>query len=313
MTKAQCRPNNKGVFARISLSLFALAALLLSLQPAFAQGVTRAVGDPSQIGISQLASYYRQMETQLVSQGYLRQDRRAGGLDSETLAENFMAIAMRSEYSLRGGSASHSGHAAPLRRWEQPIRVGLVFGPSVGAAQRRQDTALVGQVASRLQRASRHPISLANSNTNFHILVLNDEERANARSILRQLAPQLSRAAQNAVLRMRPNTFCMVIAIPGSDAAQGYQQAIAIVRAEHPPRMRQSCIEEEMAQGMGLPNDSPNAHHSIFNDNEEFGVLTRHDELLLRMLYHDSLTCGMSPRAVGQQVEHLAQLVLASG
>jgi hypothetical protein len=267
----------------------------------------------AQQGGTDLATYYRQMEAQLVSQGHLRQDRRVPGLDAATLARNFMAIAMRMEYALQGGGASQGGHGAPLRRWEQPIRLGVLFGPSVNAAQQRRDLETVASVAARLQRASGHPIALVDSQPNFHVLVLNEEERANARAILRQIAPGLSRAAQGAVLRMRPNTFCMVVAVPGRDPAQGLQQAIAIVRAEHPPLMRQSCIEEELAQGMGLSNDSPDARPSIFNDDEEFGVLTRHDELLLRMLYDDRLRCGMSAGDVDRYVEALAQAVLSTG
>jgi hypothetical protein len=293
----------QGALARLILTLAACVACAFGPVPATAQHQS----------IVQLASYYQQMEQELVSQGHLRQERWTSGLDAATLARNFMAIAMRSEYSLRGGAATQGGGVAPLRRWEQPIRLGVHFGPSVSGAQQRRDLATVQSVAQRLHRASGHPIRVVNANPNFHVLVLNDEERANARAVLQQLAPGLSRAAQNAVLRMRPNTFCMVVAIPGANPADGYQQAIAIVRAEHPPLMRRSCIEEELAQGMGLANDSPDARPSIFNDDEEFGVLTRHDELLLRMLYHDSLRCGMSAGAVDQYVEALARTVLASG
>lgn len=292
----------RGALARLVLILAAVAALSAPGWQAAAQSVDR-----------DLAQYYRQLEAQLVSQGRLRQDRWTPSLDAGTLARNFMAIAMRMEYALQGGGAGQGGHGAPLRRWEQPVRLGVYFGPSVGAAQRQRDLATVRGVAARLQRASGHPIGLVDSQPNFHVLVLSEAERANARTILRQVAPGLSRAAQGAVLRMRPNTFCMVIAVPGTDPSQGYQQAIAVVRAEHPPRMRQSCIEEELAQGMGLPNDSPLARHSIFNDDEEFGVLTRHDELLLRMLYHDSLRCGMSAGDVDDRVEALALSVLRAG
>lgn len=293
----------KGAFAKLIRSLAACAVCALGATQAMAQHQP----------VVQLASYYQQMEHQLVSEGRLRQERWTSGLDAATLARNFMAIAMRSEYSLHGGGAAQGGGAAPLRRWEQPIRLGVHFGPSVSGAQQRRDLSTVQSVAQRLHRASGHPIRVVTSNPNFHVLILNDEERANARSVLQQIAPGLSRAAQGAILRMRPNTFCMVVAIPGANPADGYQQAIAIVRAEHPPLMRRSCIEEELAQGMGLANDSPEARPSIFNDDEEFGVLTRHDELLLRMLYHDSLRCGMSPGTVDDYVEALARTVLSTG
>ena len=69
---------------------------------------------------------------------------------------------------------------------------------------------------------------------------------------------------------------------PGAGAA--YSNAVAVIRAELPDRMRLSCIHEELAQGMGLANDSPDARPSIFNDDEEFAYLTTHDERMLRML-----------------------------
>ena len=78
------------------------------------------------------------------------------------------------------------------------------------------------------------------------------------------------------------------------DAFKAYSQAVALIRAEHPEALRLACVHEELAQAMGLANDSPEARPSIFNDDEEFGLLTRHDELLLRMLYDDRLRVGMS-------------------
>ena len=73
-----------------------------------------------------------------------------------------------------------------------------------------------------------------------------------------------------------------------------YTRAFAVIRAEHPDLLRLSCLHEEIAQGLGLPNDSPSARPSIFNDNDEFALLTRQDELMLRMLYDPRLRPGMS-------------------
>ena len=67
-----------------------------------------------------------------------------------------------------------------------------------------------------------------------------------------------------------------------------------MIRAELPDRLRLSCIHEELAQGMGLANDSPDARPSIFNDDEEFAYLTAHDERLLKMLYDPRLRPGMT-------------------
>lgn len=67
-----------------------------------------------------------------------------------------------------------------------------------------------------------------------------------------------------------------------------------MIRAEHTDLMRKSCYHEEIAQGLGLTNDSPRARPSIFNDDEEFATLTTHDEVLLQMLYDPRLKSGMS-------------------
>ncbi|MFO7759375.1 MAG: DUF2927 domain-containing protein, partial [Roseovarius sp.] len=41
--------------------------------------------------------------------------------------------------------------------------------------------------------------------------------------------------------------------------------------------------------------DSPTARPSIFNDDDEFALLTRHDEILLELLYDPALDPGMTP------------------
>lgn len=308
----------RSVLARL---ICAIGAVLLGQAALAQQTVTASTSTPAGLAdaampdptTSQLAAYYRQIEARLVGEGRLRQDRRGQRLDAAVLSNSFMQIAMRSEYRLGGGGLSRSGRETALRRWERPIRMGVRFGASVPAGQRQADLAAVADVARRLQNAARHPVSVGGPDPNFNVLVLNDAERAGAGPVLRQLVPGLSRAAVNAVTRMGTDTFCMVIAVPGTDPSQGYVQAIAIVRAEHPPLMRRSCIEEELAQGMGLANDSPEARPSIFNDDEEFGVLTRHDELLLRMLYSDRLRPGMSPDQVEALVPELARAALSPG
>ena len=47
---------------------------------------------------------------------------------------------------------------------------------------------------------------------------------------------------------------------------------------------------------MGLPNDSPEARPSLFNDDLEFALLTEHDAILLRMLYDPRLRPGHDRR-----------------
>lgn len=260
-----------------------------------------------------LGAYYQNLEQRLVGEGRLRQDRSGHPIGAEGLAESFMEIAMRSEYQLGGGGMVRSSQGLPLRRWEQPVRISVSFGPSVPQGQQAQDRSVVNAVASRLARATGHSIRTVGSSANFHVLVLSDAEIGAIGPHLRQLVPGISNAAVGAVRRMSRNTLCMMVALPAANPADGYAQAVAIVRAEHPPRMRRSCIEEELAQGMGLPNDSRDAWPSIFNDDEEFGVLTRHDELLLRLLYNRQLSAGMTARDVAAILPALCRQVLGLG
>jgi Protein of unknown function (DUF2927) len=52
------------------------------------------------------------------------------------------------------------------------------------------------------------------------------------------------------------------------------------------------------------------ARSSIFNDDEEFALLTDHDELLLRILYSPDLRPGMTPEEARPIVFSLARRLL---
>lgn len=71
--------------------------------------------------------------------------------------------------------------------------------------------------------------------------------------------------------------------------------AIVAIRTDFAEPMTQSCIEEELAQSMGLMNDDDSVRPSMFNDDNEFALMTRHDELLLEILYDGRLEPGMTP------------------
>jgi hypothetical protein len=66
-------------------------------------------------------------------------------------------------------------------------------------------------------------------------------------------------------------------------------------------------MHEEIAQALGLANDSPRARPSIFNDDEEFALLTGQDELMLRMLYSPELQAGMTEAEARPIIQTLAR------
>lgn len=242
-----------------------------------------------------LALYYQRLQNDLLSQGLLRGD--GGGPDTPftdvMLARNFVRIALYDEYAPGGDGSQPAPTLSRLRRWESPIRMEVTFGATIPEAQRAKDTASVASYAARLSRLSGVPISQNRTNANFHVLVLNEDDRLGYEDELRALVPGIATGSVRAILNMPRSTLCLVIAF-SEGGSPVYTKAVAIIRGEHPDLLRLSCIHEELAQGMGLANDSPQARPSIFNDDDEFGLLTTHDELLLRMLYDPRLTPGMT-------------------
>jgi hypothetical protein len=262
---------------------------------------------PAAAGGAGLSDYYASLESALVARGALRSDRPAGHLDAARLERDFMEAALMDEYG--GGLTAGTGvrKAKRLLRWEEPVRIRVSFGASVPADRRRADQARIGQYAGKLARITGHPVSLAREGANLHVLVVSEAERRSLSSQLPRLVPGISPWMVRTIARMQPNHLCMVVAEPHADPRRGYVRAVAIVRAEHSDLMRASCIEEELAQAMGLPNDCEEAKPSIFNDDQEYAFLTRRDEILLGMLYHPSLASGMTAAEVRPRITPLAR------
>ncbi|AHM05606.1 Tellurite resistance protein (telA) [Roseibacterium elongatum DSM 19469] len=190
------------------------------------------------------------------------------------------------------------------------MRIQPHFGAFVDDAQRAEDRSVLSTYASRLARVTDHSIRTVTSGGNFHVLFLNRDEQRRAGDLVRDLVPGISPETVNEIQTLSRFTFCSVYAFSVAGGGSTYVAAIAIIRDEHPDLLRRSCIHEEVAQGLGLPNDSPAARPSIFNDDEEFALLTRHDELLLRMLYDDRLTPGMQPDEARPIVRRIAAELL---
>ncbi len=243
-----------------------------------------------------LTAYYARLQQRLLTQGLIRGD--GGGPDTPftdvMLTRNFVRIALFDEYRLdAAGELSAQATVSRLRRWERPVRLSVEFGATVPAEQRARDANSITTFAARLSRLTGVPIAPADTEANFHVLVLNEDDRAAFAPRLRELVPGIAESSVRAFLRAPRDTLCLAIAFSEGGSSE-YAQAVILVRGEHPDLLRLSCLHEEMAQAMGLANDSPTARPSIFNDDEEFGLLTTHDELLLRMLYDRRLSPGMT-------------------
>jgi hypothetical protein len=266
------------------------------------------VARPTSEKSAALRSYFNQVQNAQLSQGLLRRD--GGGPDTPftntMLARNFEQIAFFNEYD---GNFSGRGGPSPLRRWTDPVRMEVIFGDSVPPSQRASDLAQISGYATRLSRVTGHPVSMGGK-PNFIVVIAGEDDRAEALSRAAARMNGISAASLAPLARMRRDTYCAVAAYASGGAANTYSAALAVIRTENPGLLRQSCIHEELAQGMGLANDSPSARPSIFNDDDEFALLTRHDELLLRMLYDPRLRIGMSAAEARPTVLMLARELL---
>lgn len=251
--------------------------------------------------------HYSRVQGQLLAQGLLRTD--GGGTDTpytdRMLAENFIRVALYDEYTRTAAGPVQRLTASRLRRWEAPVRVGLRFGDSVTPERRATDTARVSSYLQRLSRVTGHPIRLDDGAPNFWLWIVSEDERQALGPEIRATLPGLSAAEVAGITDMPRSTYCLVYALSQSDGAT-YSRAFAVIRAEHPDLLRLSCLHEEIAQGLGLANDSPTARPSIFNDDEEFALLTTMDEAMLRILYNPALRPGMGEAEARPIVESLA-------
>lgn len=273
-----------------------------------APAVTPVVARPTSEKSALLRQYLNQVQVAQLGQGLLRED--GGGEDTpfspDILARNFEQIVFFNEY---GGNFSGRGGASPLRRWTDPVRMQVIFGRSVPPSQRKKDTDAVNRYARRLARATGHPIS-AVGQPNFLVIVASEDDRAETLAEAAARVPGVTAASLRALRDIRRDTYCAVAAYAAGPQANIYTAAVAVIRAENPDLLRLSCIHEELAQGLGLANDSPAARPSIFNDDDEFALLTRHDELLLQMLYDPRLRPGMSAREAAPITRIIAREVM---
>ena len=264
----------------------------------------------------ELAAYYARLQTDLLRRGLMRSD--GGGPDTPftdtILVRNFAAIALEEEYVRGAGLRPSSGQSASsaIKKWTQPIRLTVEFGPTVPQSQRAWNQAETAKFATRLSRITGHPISMVDEGANFHVLFMSEDDSQLIAPRIRELVPDVNPNALRLFRSLPRGIHCLVVAFARQAGGFDYGTAIAVIRSEHPELMRRSCIHEEIAQGMGLGNDDPRARPSIFNDDDEFALLTRHDELLLKILYDPRLKPGMRANEALPIVQGLARDLVPS-
>ncbi|MDB3921420.1 DUF2927 domain-containing protein [Paracoccaceae bacterium] len=281
----------KGAGAALILSLSGCAELANikrgaedANKPAFAAETSR-----------QLRQRYDHLATGLIAQGLLRTDAgsKSPRATPEALTELFNSLAFYDEYEPSSGFQPAQSAPTALSKWQRPVNINLHFGPSLSPETRVKDTQFLSDYAAQLSDITRHPIELTTELGNFHVVVVDEVHRMNMVQNLRKKDVLVPPNIQQVIQRMPADIHCMVLTFSARHSPHIHEQALAVIRAEHPPVLKKACFHEEIAQGLGLHNDNPAAHPSIFNDDDEFAFLTNQDALLLRVLYDPRLPAGI--------------------
>ncbi|MBK0400627.1 DUF2927 domain-containing protein [Limibaculum sp. M0105] len=234
-------------------------------------------------------SDYREYENALTAIGDLRTDTAPedAPFTNADLVRNFSRIALRHEVDIESAGSEENSAPNPVQRWEGPIRWGLY-----GRGATPQDHAEIERFLNHVSDLTGLVTHEVERDVNLMILITEPAERPAFSAALRQLYPALADGfdtwrASGRVVCMASNLFSVMdedVIVFG----------MVVIGSEVTGLLRRSCLHEEIAQALGLGNDHPEVRPSIFNDDEEFALLTEHDEWLLRILYDERLTPGMS-------------------
>ena len=244
-----------------------------------------------------LGDYYRAAEIRIRAGGGMRTDYAPADapFSKADLARDFMRIALFDEYTTESGRYVAGERPSNLRRFDKPIKVRVVNGEATPAADQRLNQTLVDDYTRKLADITGHEIRSAveGESANMVVFFLNRNEQPRyARQLGRYVGPVPAEVED--VFANSPNDLlCGAFSLSQRRSPDSYRSSVILIKSEHSDAQRAACVQEEMAQALGLTNDSRAARPSIFNDDEEFATLTRHDELLLKILYDPRLHSGM--------------------
>ncbi len=232
---------------------------------------------------------YRHYSDSLTTNGKLRTERtpQDASFSNSVLAENFERIALFREYRRENDQLIEERTAARLSRWEEPIRY-VVSGRAATDADRVEYTSFAGKLAD----LTGLEIVEEEAEPNLSILILGPEER---RLFVAELEKEGLAENMPLIVQWADDIYYPCVGqVAYDDIDTGLiTGAMIVIKGELEGVLRSSCIHEELTQTLGLMNDDSEVRPSIFNDDQEFALLTEHDEILLRILYDRRLRPGM--------------------
>lgn len=241
--------------------------------------------------------YWSVYQAKLQLDGKLRTERAPADVPftASDLAQNFGKTAFGIDPEFHDGlDEEQLAELRVVRRWDGPVRY-AAYG-SLSA----EDNAALVDLTGRLNRipgldfaAAENP---AAATWNFGIYFFDHDDRE-------AFLGHLEAEREEDLLLLFEGLFSDELICSGTmlrrtgpdgELTGEIGHALVFIRAELPQVLRQSCIEEEIVQGMGLIRDDDAVRPSLFNEDEEFALMTTHDEYLLRILYDSRLRAGMT-------------------
>lgn len=239
-----------------------------------------------------LKVHYAELEDQYISGGFMRRDRAApdAAFSNADLVRNFELIALHTEFDDSKHDLVAQQTAVRLSRWEGPIKVSLL-----GRGVRPSDGMVLRSLTERLEAASGIAFEIVpQEDANLLILMYGAEQRDGFSAGVAS-GPNAEQNQYFAGWSHSDWSPCIAVTYQTDEAKPGVTtSALIIIKDETDGLLRESCFHEELTQAMGLLNDHPDVRPSLFNDDEEFALLTEHDEFLLRILYHPTLKPNMN-------------------
>lgn len=256
-----------------------------------------------------LRKYYDRLEEHKLSLGLLRQD--GGGTDTpfdvEDIVEAFEQLAFYNEYKIGENQLLPNTDMVNLGKWNSAINISMRFGNSVAAKQKDKDLLDIHNLLLILSEATKHKIKISNKNINMYIVMGNQKEVAELTRKIGANLPEFDPKRIPIITKLPKDIHCLAMTSMSSEPNSEIKSALIIIRSELPKLMRIACFHEEIAQSLGLTNDSHLARPSIFNDDDEFATLTKLDKILLQILYDNRLYSGISRQNSSQLVRQIAK------
>jgi hypothetical protein len=237
---------------------------------------------------SSLQGAYAKAEARRLSMGLMRED--DGNdvpFDQEYLARHFQRLAFYSGPPAASPSAFRPDDAFKLVKWRGAVRWSLR-----GDGVSDRDRADVAALFDRIARATGLTIEgRGGERADIAINIVTRRDRVwrsrwLGNRLIQTPLPDLD------LWLASEHIPCMHM-FRRSKSNSGYAVKI-FMRDEASARLRRACPHEGIARSVGLLGPGRDVRPSIFNGDKEFALLTRHDELLLEILYDPRLSPGMT-------------------